>query len=136
MRRKAGFGKVGMFDNVTCKLPGVPDLGYQCKDLFCTMDDYEISSDGRLLRTYASSCLSDEELSDGKGYWREDRPLAQVDFTGVASIYTEAADGGWLELDIEIEAGNVRSVTVSGESNTDLLGPPGQVVWTRERDAA
>lgn len=100
---------MGMFDTVTCKISGVPDIGYQTKDLGCTMDDYEITEDGRLFRRYTTGYPADDEFMD------KERQVGYVNFTGEISIYgdyggEEGRYEKWLQLDVRLEDGKVMEV--------------------------
>lgn len=91
---------MGLFDTVHCEFP-LPDarhqgLDFQTKDLECTLDDYTITADGRLLR---------HARRRGRG---PDRDI-EWPLHGDISIYTHLAaeDPSWVEYVVRFTHGRV-----------------------------
>lgn len=96
---------MGMFDEVTFEYR-MPDgyesqTGYQTKDLDCTLDEYTVTAEGRLIRTSCSGHRDD----DGN----ENRPLVDLCFDGTVNIYDDDLLGrsGWHEYDLVFVKGSL-----------------------------
>ncbi len=95
-----GKTAMGVFDDVRFdyRMPdGYETFGYQTKDVGCTGDTYQVSAQGRLLRTSSS------------GWPDGDRPLVDLCFHGVLNIYDSdnIRGTGWHEYDLTFVGGNL-----------------------------
>ena len=77
---------MGMFDDIKFRyrMPdGYDGNDYQSKDLDCSMDQYEVTPDGKLVRIYSSGYPDNVPL-----------PLRDVRHDGLLNIYTALAKNG------------------------------------------
>lgn len=92
---------MGMYDNVhfEYRMPdGFEGRSYQTKDLDCELDDYHVTSTGRLLLT--------EDFSDN-------RQTGDVNFDGILNIYDSELGGTWHEYNLEFHNGNLVAIECS-----------------------
>jgi len=94
---------MGMYDDIEFRyrMPdGYEGRRFQSKSLDCTGDQYVVTPEGRLHRTYSS------------GYPNEVRqPLGDLAFDGELNIYTsEFGTKAWHEYDLIFIQGNLREI--------------------------
>lgn len=118
---------MGMFDQIKCNypLPNTPSViqndTFQTKDFYNAMDDYVITSEGRLLhKKYNWEIVPEKERPYyGKSEWnknplfqmigslkRTDEEVVDIEFHGILNMYTHV-NGMWYEYNIKFTDGNV-----------------------------
>lgn len=105
---------MGMFDDITFRyrMPdGFDGDDYQSKDLDCSMDRYEVTPDGKLVRTYSSGYPDDIP-----------QPLGDVRHEGVLNIYTSVGRK-WHEYDLVFKSGTLISIRCN-QTDSELLFEP------------
>lgn len=118
---------MGMFDDLRCemRLPAKPDsrlrgLGYQTKDLDCTLAQIVIRADGRLvdenvrLEKKPGAPDAPEQVFTEWVKWRDEwferkvGPDIPLNYTGSINFYGDC--GGWVEFCAFVENGTVTKI--------------------------
>lgn len=126
---------MGMFDHVRCKYP-LPDpeaqgLDFQTKSTLAPyLDNYEITTDGRLLHEAYDSRWEDDSSAPLSGcLHRENLRWEPVEFRGQLEIHT-SHDGRWYSYLIWFKAGRVADLQ-HGSGHGELL-PDRSVIVPRQ----
>lgn len=110
---------MGMFDDIEFDYR-MPDgfesrSGYQSKDLECTGDQYEVTPNGRLVRTFDSGWPRADEK----------RPLGDMHYNGKLNIYDGGLGGAWHEYDLEFRDGDLIAIHCHQTRGRLLFEPAG-----------
>ena len=147
---------MGMFDSIQVKYPlnltpELKDLGlnwkeivFQTKDLESLLWLYEITEDGRLVRSLSDNMFTEDEAVDANGNpIEEPRKWESVNFHGVINFYTTHCDqketawntaakmswedlvqvdgnDWWIEFNAVFDNGRVRSIEVGKVEKTPI----------------
>lgn len=162
---------MGMFDSIrvqypldlTPELKGLgldwKDTVFQTKDLESLLWLYEITEDGRLMRSLSDNMFTEEEAVDANGSpIEEPRKWEPVDFHGVINFYTTHCDqketawnaaakmswedlvqvdgnDWWIEFNAVFDNGRVRSIEVGNVEKTPVrVRLARQKEWSEQRD--
>ena len=112
---------MGMYDDVkfSYRMPdGYKGENYQTKDFDLTLDGYEVTPEGRLVRTYDSGYPDDKRK----------RPLGDLNYSGTLNIYTSDLRRAWHEYDLEFENGNLVAIHCHQTGGRLLFEPNSQQV--------
>ncbi len=113
---------MGMFDDIEFDYR-MPDgfesrSGYQSKDLECTGDRYEVTPNGRIVRSYYSGWPRDDEK----------RPLGDLHYNGMLNIYDGGFGGAWHEYDLEFRDGDLIAIHCHQTRGRLLFEPEGSTL--------
>lgn len=114
---------MGMFDDIKCEypLPGTPLAlivpNFQTKDLECSLDQYEITEDGRLIQTFTSFGAE---------------PQGFVPYTGVINFYNSNGSAGAYGICFTSKGEDLESAEYNATFKDGIVTSIEQVEYSRE----